>query len=157
MLQPSAIRLCSQTQLSAEKPNPCPSHSLRGSGHGLSGYKTRQGPFLYALGRCCTPCLPVSSCRVSPQASTEFTRQGGKINCQELPLLQNTGANVFRASMARNRGGNVYMQKWQLLIVSYEKGIHICMPRTHLYAILFRNEEEQGCEGISMVIRLFPS
>lgn len=157
MLQPSAIRLCSQTQLSGEKPNPYPSHSLAGSGHGFSGYETRQGPFLYALGRCCAPCLPVCSCRDSPQASIAFTRQGGKINCQELPLLQNSGANAFRASMARNRGGNVYMQKWQLLVVSSVRGIHICIPRTHLYALQFRTEEEQGHKGISTVTRLFPS
>lgn len=131
MFQPSAIRLCSQTQLSGEKPNPCPSHPLAGSGHGFSGYKTREGPFLYALGGCCAPCLPVSACRDSPPASTGFTRHGGKIKYQELPLLQNPRANTFGAAKARNRGGNVYMQKWQLLVVSCVRGIHICVPRTH--------------------------
>lgn len=154
VLPPSAIRECSQPQLSGEKPNPCLSHPLAGSGSGFSGYKIRQGPFLYALRRCCAPCLPVSACKDSPQANTGFTRQGGKIKCQELPLLQDPRANAFKAPMARNRGRNVYIQKWQLLLVSYVRGIHISMPRTY---ILLRSEEEQGHEGISMVIGLFPS
>lgn len=154
VLPPSAIRECSQPQLSGEKPNPCPSHPLAGPGSGFSGYKIRQGPFLYALRRRCAPCLPVSACKDSPQAKTWFTRQGGKIKCQELPLLQDPRANALKAPMARNRGRNVYIQKWQLLLVSYVRGIHISMPRTY---ILLRSEEEQGHEGISMVIGLFPS
>lgn len=145
---------CSQTQLSGEKPSPCPSHPLAGSDQGFSGYKTRQGPLIYVLGRCSAPCLPVSACRDFPQADSGFTKQSGKINCQELPLLQNPRANAFRVSMARKRGGNVYMQKRQLLVVSCVRGIHICMPRT---PILFRSEEEQGHEGISMVMGLFAS
>ena len=119
MLPPSAIRPCSQPQFSREKPNPCPSYSLAGSGHGFSGYRIRQGPFPYVPGRCCAPCLPASAYKDSPQTNTGFTRQGGKIKCQELPLLPNPRANTFKAPMARNRGRNVYIQKWQLLLVSY--------------------------------------
>lgn len=128
MFQPNAIRLRSQTQLSGEKPNPCPSHPLAGSGHGFSGYKTREGPFLYALGGGCAPCLSVSPCRDSPQANAGFTRQGGKINYQELPLLQNPRANTFRAAKARNRAGKCLCAKMAT------PSCEICKRNTHLCA-----------------------
>lgn len=128
MFQPNAIRLRSQTQLSGEKPNPCPSHPLAGSGHGFSGYKTREGPFLYALGGGCAPCLSVSPCRDSPQANAGFTRQGGKINYQELPLLQNPRANTFRAAKARNRGRKCLCAKMAT------PSCEICKRNTHLCA-----------------------
>lgn len=42
---------------------------------------------------------------------------------------KNPKANAFKGPMARSRGGDVYIQKLQLLVVSHVKGIHISMLR----------------------------
>lgn len=120
-LQPGAIRLRSQSQLPREKPPSSRSHPLAGSGHCSSGYKTSQGPHLHALGRCC-------ACRDSPEAN-KLIHKSGREN--KMPgtafIAKKPRANASKAPIARSRGGDVYIQKLQLLVVSHVKGIHVSM------------------------------